>query len=254
MGSGHTPRHLAAAVAMAMTPRQTPSCTVPSLRFLGNAPLSMVKGTLRCVKQSILLINGRAIRHISIAWHMSPRHSILLLTGLQVKVIFQDRPRVQLRATLLVRVSPQVQDTRRVRGSLHGRTSLHGRANLQVKASPLAKGSGREKKRGKERVRVTDTLFKLSTGSPRMGISLPLRPTMLWRQSPQITQAQPKAELEVADWSTPERSETHGVGYEVPDVYGEWNEGYEDTDAVICNIHARDIDWEGGSDYDTDTW
>ena len=189
MGSGHICRHLAAAVAMAMTPKQAPSGTVHALSFLGTAPLSMVKGTLLCVNRSILLINGQTIRHIGIARHMPPTHSILLRTGLQVKVIFQDRPRFEVRATLLVRVSLQVKDNRRVRGSLHGGSSLHGRANLQVKASPSAKG------RGRERERVRDTLSELSTGSLRMGMSPPLRLTMLWRESPQIPQAQPQLSL-----------------------------------------------------------
>ena len=90
MGSGHIRRHLAAAVAMAMTPRQAPLGTVPALSFLGTAPLSMVKGTLLSNNQSILLSNGWAICHIRIACHMPPTHSILLRTGLQVKVIFQD--------------------------------------------------------------------------------------------------------------------------------------------------------------------
>ena len=195
MGSDHIRWHLAAAVAMAMTPRQAPSGIVPALSFLGTAPLSMVKGTLLCVNQSILLINGRAIRHIGIARHVPPTHSVLLRTGLQVTVMFQDWPRFQVRATLLVRVRLQIKDTLRVSGSLHGRTSLHGRASLQVKASPSAKARGREKVRGKERERVRGTLSELLTGSPRMGMSPPLRPTMLWRESPEIPQPQPQLGL-----------------------------------------------------------
>ena len=37
-------------------------------------------------------------------------------------------------------------------------------------------------------------------------------------------------------------------------MYGEYDEGYGNTDAVICDIQARDIEWEGGWDSDTDTW
>ena len=49
--------------------------------------------------------------------------------------------------------------------------------------------------RGRGRERVSDTLSEWSTGSPRMGMSLPLQRTMLWRESPQIPQAQPQLSL-----------------------------------------------------------